>query len=68
MLEFSVLLLIGFVVGLGGAVILGLLLTFVIFDTIRKRMVTDHFIIVGHVLREASIVFLILFGLNSIML
>ncbi|MEM3641399.1 MAG: LysE family transporter, partial [Candidatus Bathyarchaeia archaeon] len=68
MLEFPALLLLGFVVGLSGAVIPGPLLAFVIFDTARKRKVTGHFIIAGHALWEALIIFLILFGFGSVML
>jgi len=68
MLEFPFLLLLGFVVGLGGAVIPGPLLAFVIFDTTRKRKVIGHFVIAGHALWEAFIIFLILFGLRSIIL
>lgn len=68
MLEFTALLFLGFIVGLSGAVIPGPLLAFVIFDTARKRKVTGHFIIAGHALWEALIIFLILFGLGSIML
>ncbi|MEM2937519.1 MAG: LysE family transporter [Candidatus Bathyarchaeia archaeon] len=68
MLEFPALLLLGFIVGLSGAVIPGPLLAFVIFDTARKRKVTGHFIIAGHALWEALIIFLILLGLGSIML
>lgn len=61
-------LLLGFVVGLSGAVIPGPLLAFVIFDATRKRKVTGHFIIAGHALWEALIIFLILFGLGNVML
>lgn len=68
MLEFPALFLIGFIVGFSGAVIPGPLLAFVIFDAIRKRRVTGHFIIAGHVLWEALIIFLILFGLGSVIL
>jgi len=68
MLEFPFLLLLGFLVGLSGAVIPGPLLAFVIFDSARKRRVTGHFVIAGHVLWEAFIIFLILFGLGSVVL
>ncbi|MEM3550584.1 MAG: LysE family transporter [Candidatus Bathyarchaeia archaeon] len=68
MVEFPALLLIGFIVGLGGALIPGPLLAFVIFDSARKRKVTGHFIIAGHALWEALIIFLILFGLGKLML
>ncbi|MEM3055411.1 MAG: LysE family transporter [Candidatus Bathyarchaeia archaeon] len=54
--------------GLGGAIIPGPLLAFVIFDATRKRKVTGHFVIAGHFLWEALIIFLILFGLGSIIL
>jgi len=56
----------GFIVGLSGAVIPGPLLAFVIFDAVRKRRVTGHFIIVGHALWEALIICLILFGLGNL--
>jgi threonine/homoserine/homoserine lactone efflux protein len=68
MLEFPALLLLGFIVGLSGAVIPGPLLAFVIFDATRKRKVTGHFIIAGHALWEALVIFLILFGLGSVVL
>jgi len=68
MLEFPFLLLLGFIVGIGGAVIPGPLLAFVIFDTTRKRRVVGPFVIAGHALWEAFIIFLILFGLGSIIL
>ena len=61
-------LLLGFIVGLSGAVIPGPLLAFVVFDATRKRKVTGHFVIAGHVLWEALIIFLILFGLGSVIL
>ncbi|MCS7114718.1 MAG: LysE family transporter [Nitrososphaerota archaeon] len=68
MLEVLALLLLGFTVGLSGAVIPGPLLAFVIFDSARKRKVTGQFIIAGHALWEALIIFLILFGLGGVML
>lgn len=61
-------LLLGFIVGLSGAVIPGPLLAFVVFDATRKRKVTGHFVIAGHVVWEAFIIFLILFGLGSVIL
>lgn len=61
------LLFLGFVVGLSGAVIPGPLLAFVIFDSSRKRKITGHFVIVGHVLWEALVIFLILLGLAGVM-
>ncbi len=54
--------------GLSGAVIPGPLLAFVVFDSARKRKATGHFVIAGHVVLEALIIFLILFGLGSIIL
>ncbi|MGB9853246.1 MAG: LysE family transporter [Candidatus Bathyarchaeales archaeon] len=54
--------------GLSGAVIPGPLLAFVVFDAVRKRKVTGHFVIAGHVVWETLIIFLILFGLGSIIL
>ena len=56
----------GFIVGLSGAVIPGPLLAFVIFDAVRKHRVTGPFIIVGHALWEALIICLILFGLGGL--
>lgn len=61
------LLFLGFAVGLGGAVLPGPLLAFVIFDSSRKRKITGHFVIVGHAIWEALVICLILFGLGSIM-
>lgn len=54
--------------GLSGAVIPGPLLAFVILDATRKRKVTGHFVIAGHVLWEALVIFLILFGFGSVIL
>ena len=54
--------------GLGGAIIPGPLLAFVIFDSSRKRKITGHFVIVGHALWEAVVICLILLGLGSIMI
>lgn len=58
---------VGFLVGLGGALIPGPLLAYVIFDSTRKGRVTGHFIITGHVIWEALIIFLILYGLGGLM-
>lgn len=68
MVELFALFLLGFTVGLSGAVIPGPLLAFVIFDSARKRKVTGHLVIAGHAIWEALVIFLILFGLGSIML
>ncbi|MEM1538800.1 MAG: LysE family transporter [Candidatus Bathyarchaeia archaeon] len=68
MFETLALLLLGFIVGLSGAVIPGPLLAFVIFDSARKRKITGHFIIVGHAIWEALIILLILLGLGGVML
>lgn len=61
-------LLLGFIVGLSGAVIPGPLLAFVVLDTTRKRKVTGHFVTAGHVVWEAFIIFLILFGVGAVIL
>jgi len=67
MFELLALLFLGFIVGLGGAIIPGPLLAFVILDSSRKRKITGHFIIVGHALWEALVIYLILLGLGSVM-
>ena len=67
MFELVALLFLGFIVGLGGAIIPGPLLAFVILDSSRKRKITGHFIIVGHALWEALVICLILLGLGSVM-
>jgi threonine/homoserine/homoserine lactone efflux protein len=67
MLEILGLIFLGFAVGLGGAIIPGPLLAFVIFDSTRKRRATGHFVIIGHALWEALVICLILFGLSNIM-
>lgn len=59
--------LLGFAVGLSGAVIPGPLLAFVIFDSSRKRKITGHYVILGHALWEALVICLILLGLSGIM-
>jgi len=68
MLNLLALIMLGFVVGLSGAVIPGPLLAFVIFDVVRKHRVTGHLVIVGHALWEALIICLILFGLGSLIM
>jgi threonine/homoserine/homoserine lactone efflux protein len=67
MFELLALLFLGFIVGLGGAIIPGPLLAFVILDSSRKRKITGHFIIVGHALWEALVICLILLGLGNVM-
>ena len=67
MFELLALFFLGFVIGLSGAVIPGPLLAFTIFDTSRKRRVTGHCVIFGHVLWEAVVIFIILFGFGSLM-
>lgn len=67
MIEPLALLFLGFAVGLSGALIPGPLLAFVVFDASRKRKITGHYIIVGHALWEALVIYLLLFGLGSIM-
>jgi threonine/homoserine/homoserine lactone efflux protein len=67
MLEFLGLLFLGFAVGLSGAVIPGPLSAFVILDSTKKRKVTGHFVILGHALWEALIIYIILLGLGNLM-
>jgi threonine/homoserine/homoserine lactone efflux protein len=67
MLELLGLLFLGFAVGLSGAVIPGPLLAFVILDSTKKRKITGHFVILGHALWEALIIYLILLGLGNLM-
>jgi len=59
---------IGLMVGLSGAVIPGPLLAFTLYDTSRKRRVTGHYIMMGHVLWEFGVILLILFGFGWIIL
>ena len=59
---------IGLVVGLSGAVIPGPLLAFTLYDTSRKGRVTGHYIMMGHVLWEFGVILLILFGFGWIIL
>jgi len=56
LLNFLVLISLGFVIGLSGAIIPGPLLAFTVFDTSRKRSITGHFIIFGHVVWELIII------------
>jgi len=65
-LNLLALIVLGFIVGLSGAVIPGPLLAFVIFDAVRKHRVTGHFIIAGHALWEALVICLILLGLGGL--
>lgn len=67
MFELLALFFLGLVVGLSGAIIPGPLLAFTIFDTSRKRRVTGHRVIFGHVLWEAVVILIILFGFESLM-
>jgi len=64
--EVLALFLLGFVVGLSGALIPGPLLAFTIFDTSRKGRVTGHAIIFGHVLWELVVILIILLGFGGI--
>ena len=66
-LEHIALISLGLLVGLSGAIIPGPLLAFTIFDTSRKGKVTAHLIIMGHMLWEAGIILLILFGFGWLM-
>ena len=66
--ESVVLVSIGLVVGLSGAVIPGPLLAFTLYDTSRKGRVTGHYIMMGHVLWEFGVILLILFGFGWIIL
>lgn len=68
MFEILLLFLLGLTVGLGGAVIPGPLLAFVIFDTVRKRKITGHKVIAGHVLWESFIILIILLGFGGLMM
>ena len=67
MLEFLALFFLGLVIGLSGAIIPGPLLAFTIFDTSRKRKVTGHYVIFGHVLWEAVVILIILRGFGSLL-
>lgn len=67
MFELLALFFLGLVIGLSGAIIPGPLLAFTIFDTSRKRRVTGHRVIFGHVLWEAVVILIILFGFGSLM-
>jgi threonine/homoserine/homoserine lactone efflux protein len=67
MIELLVLIMIGFTVGLGGALIPGPLLAFTIFDTVRKCRVVGHYVVLGHIIWEAFIISLILLGLSNFM-
>jgi len=68
MFDLLFLIMIGFIVGLGGAVIPGPLLAFVIFDTVRKCRVVGHYVVLGHIMWEGFIIFLILLGLGNLMI
>jgi threonine/homoserine/homoserine lactone efflux protein len=65
-LEFLTLLSLGLVVGFSGAVIPGPLFAFTVFDTSRKRAITGHRIIGGHVLWESVIILIILLGFSDL--
>ncbi|MEM4245855.1 MAG: LysE family transporter [Candidatus Bathyarchaeia archaeon] len=56
----------GLAVGLSGAAIPGPLLAFTVVDTSKKGKVTGHYVMVGHVLWEAGVILLILYGLGWI--
>jgi len=66
LLEVLALLSLGFVVGLSGAIIPGPFLAFTVFDTSRKRRITGHNIILGHVLWESVIILIILLGFGGL--
>lgn len=67
MFELLALFFLGLVIGLSGAIIPGPLLAFTIFDTSRKRRVTGHRVILGHVLWEAVVILIILLGFGDLM-
>ncbi|MDH7555923.1 MAG: LysE family transporter [Candidatus Methanosuratincola sp.] len=62
MLESIMLFLLGFAVGLSGAVIPGPFTAFTVFDTARKQRVTGPLIVAGHVVWESLIIIMILLG------
>ncbi|MBC7126921.1 MAG: LysE family transporter [Candidatus Methanosuratincola petrocarbonis] len=62
MLEFLTLFLLGFTVGLSGAVIPGPFTAFTVFDTARKQRVTGPLIVAGHIVWESLIIVIILIG------
>ncbi len=64
-IEFLTLLSLGFVVGLGGAIIPGPLLAFTVFDTSRKKKITGHSIVFGHTVWEFGIILIILLGFGA---
>ena len=64
--EALVLLFLGLIAGLSGAIIPGPLLAFTVFDTSRKRKITGHIIILGHAIWESGIVLIILVGFGGI--
>lgn len=66
--EILTLLSLGFIVGLSGAIIPGPLLAFTIFDTSRKRRVTGHLIVAGHVIWEFIVILAIFLGLGWMMM
>lgn len=62
MFEFATLFLLGFAVGLSGAIIPGPFTAFTVFDTARKRKVTGPIIVAGHVVWEFLIILALLLG------
>jgi threonine/homoserine/homoserine lactone efflux protein len=67
-IELMVLLSIGFIVGLSGAMIPGPLLAYTLFDTTRKGRVTGHLIIVGHAIWEVFVILAVFIGIGKFLL
>jgi len=59
---------IGFIIGLSGAILPGPLFAFTVLDTSRKHSVTGHLIIFGHVVWESIIILIILLGFGTFLI
>ncbi|MBU0762717.1 MAG: LysE family translocator [Candidatus Altiarchaeota archaeon] len=64
-MDFSILLLLGFVVGLSGAMIPGPLLVYTISKTLRSGPLTGFYVILGHALVESILIVLVYLGAVS---
>ncbi len=67
MIELTYLLLIGFVIGLSGAMLPGPLLIYTIAESLKKGLKAGPLVIIGHIFVEVILLALIALGLSSIM-
>ena len=68
LIDVIILISIGFMIGLSGAIIPGPLFTFTVLHTSKKRKITGHLIIFGHIIWELLIILIILFRFGGFLI